>query len=59
MVLSIDFICTLILGVIGELTCFMGLKLSMAATILFEMDCRVLIRTPRQFRVALTKRALL
>lgn len=59
MVLSIDFTCTLILGVIGEITCFMGLKLSMAATILFEIDCRVLIRTPRQFRVAFTKRALL
>lgn len=36
-VLSIDFTCTLILGVIGELTCFKGLKLSIAEMILFEM----------------------
>ena len=53
-VLSMDLICTLALGVIGELICFKGLKLRMAEMILLDMLERVRIVIPKQFRVALT-----
>ena len=58
-VLSMDFIWTLVLGVMGELACFMGLKLRIAEMILLAMDCRVAMAIPRQFNVALTSMASL
>lgn len=58
-VLSIDLICTLAVGLIGELACFIGLKLSIAESILFAIDCRVRNKLPKQFNVAVIKTASL
>lgn len=43
----------------GELAGFNGLNLRMAEMILLAMDCRVLRRIPRQFKVASTRIASL
>ena len=56
---SIDLIRTRILGVIGELACFKGLKLRIAERILFETAGRVRMRTAMPFKVASTSMALL
>ncbi len=58
-VLSIALIWTLALGLIGELACFIGLKLSMVESILFAIDGRDRSRLPKQFRVAVINTALL
>ena len=56
---SIDLIWTLVLGVMGELACFNGLKFRIAETILLAIDWRVRRRVPRQLRVALMRTASL
>ena len=56
---SIDLIWTLALGVMGELACFIGLKLRIADMILLGMDWRVRRRVLRQLRVALMRTASL
>ncbi len=43
----------------GELACFIGLKLKIAERILFEIDWRVRRSVPRQFSVALINTASL
>lgn len=53
-VLSMDPIMTMILGVIGEFPCFIGLKLMTADIILDAIGGRVRMRTARQLRVAST-----
>lgn len=58
-VFSIDLIMTRVLGVIGELASFKGLKLSMAFTILLAMAGRARIKIEREFRVASIKTASL
>lgn len=56
---SMDLICTLALGVMGELACFNGLKFKIAEMILLAMDWRVRRRVPTQLRVALMRTASL
>lgn len=56
---SIDLIWTLTLAVMGELTCFIGLKFKIAEMILLAVDWRVRRSVPRQLRVALTRTASL
>lgn len=56
---SIDLIWTLTLGVMGELACFIGLKVKIAEMILLAMDWRVRRSVPRQLRVALIRTASL
>lgn len=56
---SMDLICTLALGLMGELACFIGLKLRIAERILFVIDWRVRSRVPKQFKVAVTSTASL
>jgi hypothetical protein len=56
---SIDFTMILILGVIGEFASFKGLKLRTEVRILLVTEGRVLMRTPKQFRVAFTRTASL
>ena len=51
-VLSIDRTMTISRGVIGELTCLIGLKFKMAETILVDIGGLVRIRTAKQFSVA-------
>lgn len=58
-VLSIALIWTLALGLMGELACFIGLKLRMADRILFAIDWRARSRLPKQFRVAVINTASL
>ncbi len=58
-VFSIDLMSTLVLGVIGELASFRGLKLRTVFKILFEVPGRVRIKTERELRVASTRRASL
>jgi len=58
-VLSIDLIWTLALGLMGDLVCFIGLKLRMVERILFAIDGRVRSRLPKQLRVAVINTASL
>ena len=58
-VFSRDLTSTLVLGVIGELASFRGLKLSTVLRMRFDVFGLVRIRMERQFRVASTSRASL
>lgn len=56
---SIDFILTLVLGVIGEFMSLSGLKFSTLDTILFATTGRRCINTPKLFRTDVTNKASL
>lgn len=58
-VFSIDFITTRVLGVMGELACFKGLKFRMAFRILLEVWGRERMTMDREFMVASIERASL
>jgi hypothetical protein len=58
-VFSIDLTMTRILGVMGELACFRGLKFKMTFKILLAIWGRARIRMEREFRVASTSTASL
>jgi hypothetical protein len=58
-VFSRDFTSTLVLGVMGELASFSGLKFRTALRMRLDVFGRVRMRTERQFKVASTSKASL
>ena len=56
---SMDLIITLVLGVIGALASFNGLKLSTVLIIFVATEARSRIRLPKLFKVAVTRSASL